>query len=121
MAKSKPRVKVPKTATVGEVITIKTLISHKMESGLRKGKDGNLIPRQIINKFTAEFEGQQIFAVDIDPAISANPFMSFTHESAGSGEFTFKWVDDDGSVYTTKSKSRSAEDRSGLFREEKYQ
>ena len=54
MAKAKPRVKAPKKAEVGEVVTIKTLISHKMESGLRKGKDGNLIPRQIINKLIRE-------------------------------------------------------------------
>ncbi len=104
MAKSKPRVKAPKKAAVGEIVTIKTLISHKMESGLRKGKDGNLIPRSIINRFTAEFNGQLVFAVDIDPAISANPFLEFTMKATESGEFTFTWVDDDGSVYTKKSK-----------------
>jgi sulfur-oxidizing protein SoxZ len=58
---SKPRVKVPKSAKAGEVITIKTLISHEMESGQRKDKDGNPIPRQIINKFTCEFNGQPVF------------------------------------------------------------
>ena len=104
MANAKPRVKVPKSADAGEVITIKTLISHKMESGLRKGKDGNLIPRQIINKFTAEFNGQMVFGVDIDPAISANPFLEFTAKVPESGEFTFTWMDDDGSTYTKKSK-----------------
>jgi L-cysteine S-thiosulfotransferase len=57
MAMAKPRVKVPKTASAGEVITIKTLISHEMESGQRKDKDGNVIPRKIINKFTCEFNG----------------------------------------------------------------
>ena len=54
MAKGvKPRVKVPKTAAAGDVITIKTLISHKMESGVRKDGDGNVIPRSIINRFVA--------------------------------------------------------------------
>ena len=104
MAKSKPRVKAPKKAEVGEIVTIKTLISHKMESGLRKGKDGKLIPRSIINRFTAEFEGQLIFAMDIDPAVSANPFLEFTMKVPGPGEFTFTWFDDDGSVYIKKSK-----------------
>ena len=51
----KPRVRVPKTAAIGEEITIKTLISHKMESGQRKDGDGNVIPRSIINRFTADF------------------------------------------------------------------
>lgn len=56
----KPRVRVPKTASKDEVITIKTLISHPMESGQRKDKDGNVIPRSIINRFTAEFNGQLV-------------------------------------------------------------
>ena len=45
MATPKPRVKVPKTATAGEVVLLKTLISHDMESGQRKDKEGKVIPR----------------------------------------------------------------------------
>ena len=61
MAKGvKPRVKVPKSASAGETITIKTLISHPMESGQRKDKDGNLIPRSIINRFTCDFGGENV-------------------------------------------------------------
>ena len=101
---SKPRVKVPKTASAGEVVTIKTLISHKMESGLRKGKDGNLIPRQIINSFTCEFNGEPVFSADVHAAISANPFFEFTAKVNESGTFVFTWVDDNGDVYTKESK-----------------
>lgn len=100
MATPKPRVKVAKTASAGELITIKTLISHEMESGQRKDKDGNVIPRKIINKFTCEFDGQVVFECDLDPAISANPYFEFTAKVPASGTFKFTWVDDDGSVYT---------------------
>jgi sulfur-oxidizing protein SoxZ len=103
MAKSKPRVKVPKTASKDEVITIKTLISHKMESGQRKDSDGNPIPRQIINKFTCDFNGKTVFACDLEPAISANPYLEFTAKVPESGTFTFTWLDDDGSEYSTTS------------------
>jgi sulfur-oxidizing protein SoxZ len=96
----KPRVKVPKTASVGEVIVIKTLISHEMESGQRKNKDGNPIPRKIINKFSCEFNGQPVFSCDLDPAVSANPYFEFSARVPESGTFKFTWVDDDGSVYT---------------------
>ncbi|MBC7280670.1 thiosulfate oxidation carrier complex protein SoxZ [Hoeflea sp.] len=96
---SKPRIKVPKTASAGEVITIKTLISHEMESGQRKDKDGNPIPRKIINKFTCAFEGQTVFECDLDPAISANPYFEFNAKVPASGTFKFTWLDDDGSVY----------------------
>ena len=104
MAKSKPRVKVPKTASAGEVITIKTLISHKMESGQRKDGDGNVIPRQIINTFTAAFNGQEVISVDLEPAISTNPYFQFQMTVPESGELAFTWVDDDGSVYETAKK-----------------
>jgi len=96
----KPRVKVPKTASAGEVIVIKTLISHEMESGQRKDKDGNPIPRKIINKFSCEFNGQPVFSCDLDPAISANPYFEFSAKVPETGTFKFTWVDDDGSVYT---------------------
>ena len=105
MAKVKPRVKVPRKAEAGELITIKTLISHKMESGLRKDKKtGELVPRRIINKFTAEFNGKQVFAADVLPAVSANPYFQFSVKVPESGTFKFTWVDDDGSVYTQEKK-----------------
>jgi len=95
----KPRVRVPKTASVNEVITIKTLISHKMESGQRKDGDGNIIPRSIINRFVVDFNGQNVIDVTLEPAISTNPFFEFDAVVPESGEFKFTWYDDDGSVY----------------------
>jgi sulfur-oxidizing protein SoxZ len=95
----KPRVKVPGSAAAGEEITIKTLISHKMESGARKDKEGNLIPRSIINRFTCEFNGQSVIDVTLYPAISTNPYFEFTSSVPEAGEFKFTWYDDDGSVY----------------------
>ena len=100
MAKGvKPRVKVPKKAAAGEVITIKTLISHKMESGQRKDDEGNVIPRSIINRFTADFNGQNVIDVTIEPAVSTNPYLEFEAMVPEAGEFKFTWYDDDGSVY----------------------
>ncbi len=104
MATPRPRVKVPKSASAGEVITIKTLISHEMESGQRKDKDGKVIPREIINKFTCEFNGTKVFECDIEPAVSANPYFEFSAKVPESGTFKFTWVDDDGSVYTDEQK-----------------
>ncbi|ESR27268.1 thiosulfate oxidation carrier complex protein SoxZ [Lutibaculum baratangense] len=103
MSNAKPRIKVPKTASKDEVITIKTLISHEMESGQRKDKDGNTIPRKIINRFTCTFNGQEVFSCDLDPAIAANPYFEFSAKVPESGTFTFEWVDDDGSVYSDKA------------------
>ena len=98
----KPRVKVPKSAAAGEIVTIKTLISHKMESGQRKDKQGNIIPRSIINRFTCEFNGQSVIEVVMEPAISTNPYFQFEATVPEAGEFVFTWYDDDGSVYDAK-------------------
>lgn len=107
MAKGvKPRVKVPKTAAAGAIIVIKTLISHKMESGQRKDSDGNKIPRSIINRFTCDFNGQNVIDVNLEPAISTNPYFQFESVVPETGEFKFTWYDDDGSVYE-KAKSIS--------------
>ncbi len=95
----KPRVKVPKTASAGDVITIKTLISHKMETGLRKDKDGNPIPRSIINRFTCDFNGENVIEVLMEPSVSTNPFLQFDAKVPEAGEFKFTWYDDDGDIY----------------------
>ncbi len=109
MAKGvKPRVKVPKKAAAGESITIKSLISHKMESGQRKGKDGKLIPRSIINRFTCDFNGQNVIDVTVEPAVSTNPYFQFEATVPEAGEFHFTWYDDDGSVYEAKKKIKIA-------------
>ncbi len=95
-----PRVRVPRSAEAGETIVIKTLISHPMESGQRKDGDGNPIPRSIINRFTCDFNGQNVIDVTLEPAISTNPYCEFQSIVPETGTFTFTWYDDDGSVYT---------------------
>lgn len=101
--KSKPRLRVPETAKAGEIIEIKTLISHEMETGQRKDSAGQPIPRKIINKFSAKFNGRDVFSADWYPALSANPYQSFFFKATESGTFEFVWTDDDGSTYTATS------------------
>jgi sulfur-oxidizing protein SoxZ len=96
----KPRIKVPKEAKKGEVVEIKTLLAHPMESGLRKDDAGALVPRKIINRFTCEFNGALAFACDLEPAIAANPYFQFTIRVEQSGTFRFTWIDDDGTAIT---------------------
>ena len=100
---AKPRVKVPSTVKKGEVFEVKCLVSHAMESGQRKDrKTGDLIPRMIINKFIANYNGKEVFSADWHPAISANPYMSFYMKAEESGELELIWIDDKGEKITTK-------------------
>ena len=102
--KPTPRVRVPAQAKPGELIEIKTLISHEMESGQRKDAAGKMVPRKIINKFIAAFNGKTVFEAEWNPAISANPYQSFFYKASETGEFTFTWKDDDGSDYVATNK-----------------
>lgn len=93
------RLKVPSTANKGDIIEIKTLVSHPMVSGQTKDASGKTIPRDIINTFTCTYNGKQVFKMALDPAISANPFIAFSVRADQSGTFEFAWVDDNGKIY----------------------
>jgi sulfur-oxidizing protein SoxZ len=99
---TKPRIKLPANAKVGEVIEIKTLVSHVMETGQRKDPDGKAIPRNIINAFSAKFAGAEVFSAELHPGISANPYLSFFMKVPGPGEFEFTWVEDGGNTIVDK-------------------
>lgn len=97
-----PRVKVPASAKAGDVFTIKTLINHPMVTGFTKDKDGKPIPREIINRFTCDFNGANVIDIELDPAVSANPYFEFDAKIDKAGDFTFTWYDDNGQTYTDK-------------------
>ena len=104
MAEPRRRIRVPAKAKKGEIILIRTLISHPMEMGRRKDKAGKLIPRRIITRFVCKFNGKEVFRTDLHPAIAANPYFTFRVRVTESGVFEFLWIDEDGSVYTRKAK-----------------
>jgi sulfur-oxidizing protein SoxZ len=94
-----PRIRLPETATAGEVVTVKTLISHPMHNGERKGPDGEVIPRHIIFRFSATFNEQEVLTIDMNPSIASNPYFVFDAVVPETGEFRFVWEDEDGDVY----------------------
>ncbi len=98
---ARPRVRVPKKPIKqGEAFEIKTLLPHRMESGHRKDrKTGLNIPRLIVNKFVCRYNGEEVFRVDLRPAISSNPYIAFYAVATASGEMEFIWEDDAGKVY----------------------
>jgi sulfur-oxidizing protein SoxZ len=100
MAVAKALIRVPAQATRGEVIEIKVLISHPMESGLRRDDMGRPIPRDIINRFVCTYNGEEVFRADLFPAISANPFLSFFTIATATGELVFRWTDDQGTTHS---------------------
>ena len=90
-------IKLPASAKRGEIIEIKTLISHEMETGFRHSSTGVAIPRDIITRFVATYNGEEIFSARLFPAIAANTFITFNTVATESGTLEFSWVVDNGS------------------------
>lgn len=97
MSTPRPRIRLSATEiTAGDVIDVRTLISHVMETGNRRDNNGELVPRNIINTFRAEYDGAVVFEAAMEPAISANPYMQFNVAPRQSGTLRMTWITDDG-------------------------
>ena len=90
----------PAKAKRGEVIEIKTLISHEMETGYRHDNVGKPIPRDIITEFICKYNGEEIFRAELFPAIAANPFLTFFTVADETGTLNFEWSGDNGFTAT---------------------
>jgi sulfur-oxidizing protein SoxZ len=90
------RIVVPQSAKKGDVIEIKTLINHVMETGFRRDNNGRAIPRDIITSFTCTYAGEEVFRMDLFTGVAANPFVAFTTIAVESGDLVFEWSDPNG-------------------------
>jgi sulfur-oxidizing protein SoxZ len=96
-------INVPAKAKRGDVIEIKTLMSHIMETGYRHTSSGEVVPRDIITSFSCRYNGTEIFRADLFPAIAANPFITFFTVATESGKFHFEWIGDRGFTETASA------------------
>jgi len=94
----------PRTARRGQVVEIRTLIAHPMESGFRPDAGGSLVPRDIIRGFRCTWNGEVVMEAELFPAIAANPFLSFRTIATESGVVRFEWTDDQGRVRVEESR-----------------
>jgi sulfur-oxidizing protein SoxZ len=94
------RVRVPERAKRGEVIEIRAMIEHPMESGFRLNNVGKPIPRHIVERFTVTYAGEEVFSMDLTQGVAANPFIAFSTIATQTGELVFTWEDDLGETVT---------------------
>ena len=104
MAQPTPRVRLPKSAKAGVPFRVRTRITHPMHTGLLRDRDGKLIPRRIVNRFSVRYGGEVAISVDLKRAVSTDPYFEFEMAVPESGELEFEWVDDDGSVYRLRKR-----------------
>lgn len=89
-------IQVPVSARRGEVIALRALIAHPMETGYRPGADGRVLPRDILRRFSCRYDGELVFAAELHPAIAANPYLAFHMLATASGTLEFEWTGDQG-------------------------
>jgi sulfur-oxidizing protein SoxZ len=100
---AKTRIKLPEKTAVGDVIEIRALINHVMETGNRKDAAGQTIPRNIVKSLVVTFGSVTVFRAEFGPGISSNPFVAFHMRVPGPGEFVFTWEDDAGQKTVERS------------------
>jgi sulfur-oxidizing protein SoxZ len=89
-------VNLPAEAKKGEVIEIRTLAGHPMETGFRRTQLGEVIPRDIIRSLVCTYNGVEVFRAELHPAVAANPLVTFTTVATESGALEFRWTGDNG-------------------------
>jgi Sulphur oxidation protein SoxZ. len=100
----KPRLRVPASAKKGEVVEIKTLITHPMETGLRKDADGKIVPRLIVSALAVTYNGKPVLNARLEPAVAANPYLAFFLKVDEPGTLKFTWTDDNKQSWSAESK-----------------
>lgn len=97
---ARARISMPTAARRGEMVEIRTLVAHPMETGYRRGADGQRLPRDIIRRFTCRYDGEIVFSAELFPAIAANPYLAFHTVATVSGVLNFSWEGDNGFTHT---------------------
>jgi len=100
----KPRLRVPTSAKKGDVVEIKTLITHPMENGQRKDTDGKIVPRLIVNALKVTYNDKPVLDAKLEPAIAANPYLSFFVRVEETGTLKLTWTDDQNQSWSAESK-----------------
>lgn len=100
----RPRLRLPAVQAAGEVIEVKTLISHPMESGHRTDAEGNPIARLIIQTMRASFNGEEVFRAEWSSGIAANPYQAFMLRVDQSGELEVVWQDEAGNEWRDQAR-----------------
>lgn len=86
----------PRTARAGEVVEIRTLMQHPMESGHRADANGRLLPRDIVTRFTCRYDGEPVFEARLDTPMATDPYLAFFTVAQATGTLEFTWEGDNG-------------------------
>lgn len=92
------RVRVADSIASGAALEVLTLINHPQETGLREGADGNAVPKRLIERLEARYNGEVAFVAEFNRSISSNPYLRFFITPERSGALELVWTEDTGAT-----------------------
>ena len=90
------RVSVPEKARKGEVVEVRILIRHPMETGFRFDNSGSPIPKNVVKEVVCRYNGAELCRCELGSGVAANPYLQLHARAEASGTFEVDWVDDAG-------------------------
>lgn len=96
MSTTRALVHLPPRIGRGDIVEVRTTLAHAMETGYRRGSDGQMLPRDIVRRLEVTLAGTRVFAADLHPAIAANPYIAFALRVDGPGTLQLTWTGDNG-------------------------
>jgi sulfur-oxidizing protein SoxY len=97
------KVRVQPSAKRGEIVAVRALISHPMETGIRLDEFDDWVRQRIISRFDCTYGGKSVFHARLYPAIATNPYFMFYARAEASGTFDFSWYDMTDKTYTNQA------------------
>ena len=85
----------------GSGATVRVLMAHEMETGLRKDGSGKAIPAWFIQQVSVKHNGKEVMTAQWGPSVAKNPSVQFTIKGARAGDkVSITWVDSKGDTRT---------------------
>jgi sulfur-oxidizing protein SoxZ len=85
-----------RTPGKGDVVVVKVMVTHPMESGIRKNAHGERIPRNIVTHFECSMAGEPLMSWQLEASIAQNPYLEFRFVAQESGDLKMRWVGENG-------------------------
>jgi sulfur-oxidizing protein SoxZ len=102
------RIQIAEGAKRGDLVEVRILIQHAMETGFRRDDVGEAIPANTVKELVCRYNGIEVFRAELFPGISANPYLQFYTVADTSGELVFEWADDAGGKWSERAEIRVA-------------
>lgn len=93
-----------RAAANGDIVEVKVLMRHDMETGQRKDASGKIMPAHFIQNLTAKCNDKVVLNAQFGPSVSKDPFLAFKFKGGAKGDkVSVTWMDNKGDTRTDEA------------------